>query len=319
MTDGGRLVGRICLVTGTTGMAAAAASRFAAEGASVFVVSRTAEHARNLTASIEAAGGRCGWAAADLSQESDAESAIAACVEAFGRIDGLYAVAGISGRRFGDGPVHTATLDGWRAVMDANATSTFLVCRSVVRRMLAQDRDADGIRGAILTMSSVLATHPVPDGFATHAYAASKGAIEALTRSMAAHYAAAGIRVNAIAPGLVATPMSLRAQGDPAILAYIREKQPLAGGPIDADDTAELAVHLLSREARRVTGQVIEVGAGWSSSEPRVTRGAGVTEAGGSVGAEAGRAGVAEAGSSAGGGDDADPGSAAGAGEETSR
>jgi NAD(P)-dependent dehydrogenase (short-subunit alcohol dehydrogenase family) len=270
MTDGGRLAGRTCLVTGTTGMAAAAATLFAAEGASVFVVSRTADHARDLAAAIAAAGGRIGWAAADRSQEADAESAVSACADAFGRIDALYAVAGISGRRFGDGPVHAATLDGWRVVMDANATSTFLVCRAVVRRMLAQDRDADGIRGAILTMSSVLATHPVPDGFATHAYAASKGAIEALTRSMAAHYATEGIRVNAIAPGLVATPMSLRAQGDPAILAYLREKQPLAGGPIDADDTAELAVHLLGREARRVTGQVVEVGAGWSLGEPRM-------------------------------------------------
>ena len=270
MTDGGRLAGRTCLVTGTTGMAAAAASRFAAEGASVFVVSRTADHARDLGASIATAGGRSGWAVADLTLEAAVESAVAACAEAFGRIDALYAVAGISGRRFGDGPVHEATLHGWHAVMDANATSAFLVCRAVVRRMLAQDRDADGIRGAILTMSSVLATHPVPDGFATHGYAASKGAIDALTRSMAAHYAAEGIRVNAIAPGLVATPMSLRAQGDPAILAYLREKQPLAGGPIDADDTAELAVHLLSREARRVTGQVIEVGAGWSLSEPRM-------------------------------------------------
>jgi NAD(P)-dependent dehydrogenase (short-subunit alcohol dehydrogenase family) len=311
MTDGGRLAGRTCLVTGTTGMAAAAASRFAAEGASVFVVSRSAEHARDLAATITASGGRSGWAAADLSAEADAESAVSAVADAFGRIDGLYAVAGISGRRFGDGPVHEASLAGWRTVMDANATSTFLVCRAVVRRMLAQDRDPDGLRGAILTMSSVLATHPVPDGFATHAYAASKGAIEALTRSMAAHYAADGIRANAIAPGLVATPMSLRAQGDPAILAYLRDKQPLAGGPIDADDTAELAVHLLGREARRVTGQVIEVGAGWSLSEPRVTWGAG--------GAEAGRASVTGDGSSAGGGDDADPGSAAGAGVETSR
>ena len=268
MTGGGRLQGRAVLVAGATGMAAAAAHAFAAEGARVFAASRTAEHARDLAAAIEAAGGECAWLAADLTREPDADGVVEACVAAFGRVDGLYTVAGISGRRYGDGPLHELTLGGWQAVMTGNATSTFLACRAVVRQMLRQEPGDDGLRGAILTMSSVLALHPSSGHFATHAYAASKGAIIAFSRTLASYYAPHGIRVNVIAPALVATPMSQRAQGDPAILSYLREKQPLSGGPIDAADTVGTAVFLLSREARMVTGQVVEVDGGWTVSEP---------------------------------------------------
>ena len=256
------------VVAGATGMAAAAAHGFAAEGARILVTSRTAEHARALAAAIEAEGGRCRWLAAELTREADADAVIEACVSAYGRVDGAYTVAGISGRRYGDGPLHEMTLAGWQAVMEGNATSTFLVCRSAVRQMLRQERDDDGMRGAIVTMSSVLALHPSPDHFATHAYAASKGAIIAFSRALASYYAPDGIRVNVIAPALVATPMSRRAQDDPAILAYLHAKQPLAGGPIDPAATVGVAVFLLSRDARMVTGQVMEVDAGWGISEP---------------------------------------------------
>jgi NAD(P)-dependent dehydrogenase (short-subunit alcohol dehydrogenase family) len=265
-----RFTERTIFVAGSTGLAASAARRLAAEGGRVFVVSRTAEHARDLADAIGAAGGDVGWEAADLSDESAVEGAFAACTDRFGpRLDGLYHVAGISGRLFGDGPVHEASLEGWETVMHANATSTFLTTRAAVRRMRDQELDADGQRGTVLLMSSVLATHPSPEHFGTHAYAASKGAIEAFARAAASTYAPEGIRVNAIAPALVATPMSRRAQADPEILAYLRRKQPLAAdGPIDAEAVTDLALHLLGRESRMVTGQVIAVDGGWSVSEP---------------------------------------------------
>lgn len=253
-----RFAGRACLVTGSTGMAASAARAMAAEGGRLFVVSRDPDHARALG---EEVGG--GWHRADLAHEEEAEAAVAAAVAALGRLDAVYNVAGISGRRFGDGPVHEATLAGWETVLAANLTSIFLVCRAAVRQMLAQEPSG----GAILNMSSQLARFPAAEHFATHAYAASKGGIEALTRAMAASYTARGIRVNAIAPALVATPMSARAQGDAAILGYLSGKQPLAHGPMDPDDVTPTALHLLSDEARMITGQVVAVDGGWAVSE----------------------------------------------------
>jgi NAD(P)-dependent dehydrogenase (short-subunit alcohol dehydrogenase family) len=262
-----RFEGRACVVTGSTGLAASAARALAAEGGSVFVVSRTADHAEGLAAEITATGARAAWLAADVSREEEAQAALDGCVGAFGAVDCVYNIAGISGRRLGDGPLHDLTRDGWAAVMEANVTSTFLVSRAAVRQMLTQPPRPGGQRGALLNMSSVLARSPSPQHFATHAYAASKGAIEAFSRAIAAYYAPQGIRVNVIAPALVATPMSERARSDPRILEYLAAKQPLSGGPIEADDVTPTALHLLSDDARMVTGGVFDVDAGWGVSE----------------------------------------------------
>ncbi len=269
MTSPGRFAGQTVLITGSTGMAASAARRVGAEGGFVFVVSKTAAHLEALADEITAAGGACAWHAADLRRDDEVEAAYAAFDALGRRLDAVYSVAGISARRHGDGPVDQATLEGWEAVMASNATSQFLVARAATRRMLLQDPDEHGGRGALLLMSSALATHPAPAFFATHGYAAAKGAVESLAHAMAAHYAPSGIRVNTIAPSLVATPMSRRAQDDPEILGYLAGKQPLAGGPIDADAVTATALHLLSTEAAMVTGQVVAVDAGWGVSESR--------------------------------------------------
>jgi NAD(P)-dependent dehydrogenase (short-subunit alcohol dehydrogenase family) len=113
-------------------------------------------------------------------------------------------------------------------------------------------------------MSSVLAESPEPARFATHAYAASKAAIVGMTRAMAAYYAARNIRVNAIAPAVVVTPMSARAQGDEELLAYLRRKQPTTNGIIDASDIAAAAWFLLSDASKAMTGQIVTVDGGWS-------------------------------------------------------
>lgn len=259
----GALQDKVLLITGSTGIAAATAERAAREGARVFVASRTAEHARDLARRIGTAGD---FAAADLSRPEEAARAVEACVGRFGRIDALFNVAGLSGRKFGDGPVHECTAEGWDATLDANSKSLFLVCREVLRRMLAQPVGANGLRGAILNMASALVSAPRADHFATHAYAASKGAIVAMSRAMAAYYAPHKIRVNVIAPGLVRTPMSLRAQGDEKILALMKTKQPLTGDLIEAEEIARAAVFLLSDDARCVTGDVLTVDAGWGVS-----------------------------------------------------
>lgn len=259
-----RLRDRVCLVTGSTGIAAASAVRLAGEGAQIFIVSRSADHARGLADELLAGGGSAGWAAADLANEADADRAVGAAVTRFGRIDGLFAVAGGSGRKFGDGPIHELTGEGWDRTLEINLRSQALTCRAVVRQMLAQEPNSSGTRGSILLMGSVTASDPAPEFFATHAYAAAKGATTALMTTMAAAYAQQRIRVNAVAPSLTATPMAQRAAGDDAIRAYAQRKQPLAGELMDPDEVAHAAVYFLSDESRVVTGQLLKIDGGWS-------------------------------------------------------
>lgn len=256
------LANKVCLITGSTGIAEATALKAVAEGARVFVVSRTEENCRGLAERLGESGGY--WVA-DLTQGEAVEAAVAACVERWGRIDGLFNVAGISGRKFGDGPLHECTEAGWDMTMDANLKSMFLMCRAVLNRMIDQEENEQGIRGAILNMASVLAFAPERNFFAAHAYAASKGAIVAMTKAAASYYAPHKIRVNAIAPALVETPMSKRAGENAEIMAFMREKQPLAA-MMAAEDVAGMAVFLLGDGARAITGDVVAVDAGWCVS-----------------------------------------------------
>ena len=251
---GGRLAGKRVLVTGASGIGAATARRCLSEGARLFVADKDAARLEALRGDLPELAG----AAADLAEEVSARSLVALALDTLGGLDVLVNVAGLSGRRYGDGPAHQASADGWDAVMANNARSTFLMCRFALAPMLEQRR------GAIVNTGSVLAYAPNAEHFATHAYAASKGAIHALTRSMAAAYAHRGVRVNAVAPGLIATPMSERAQADPAILAYLRERQPLTAAPGTPGDVADAILYLASDEASFVTGAILEVAGGWS-------------------------------------------------------
>jgi NAD(P)-dependent dehydrogenase (short-subunit alcohol dehydrogenase family) len=260
-----RLKDRGIIVTGATGIAAASARRFVEEGARLVVISRTEAHSRELVDSLVASEGvAAAYEIADLTDPAAAERAAQEAIERLGRVDGLFNVAGGSGRRLGDGPLHTLSAEAFETTMRLNATSHVLVSAPVLRAMLEQQPDADGQRGAIVNMGSVLATRPVPELFPTHAYAAAKGAIAALTIASAAYYAQHGIRINMVAPALTTSRMSERAAADESTVAFSRRKQPLAGGFIAAGDVAEAAVYLLSRESRTVTGQTLTVDGGWS-------------------------------------------------------
>jgi len=145
--------------------------------------------------------------------------------------------------------------------MDVNAKGTFLMCREV---LVVWTRNKQP--GVILNCGSVLAQSPERGHFSTVGYAASKGAIEAMSRSAAACYAPARIRINVIAPGLVRTPMSARAQADPQITEYMIHKQPLSRGMLSAEDVAKTACFLLRRDSSPMTGQVVTVDGGWTVS-----------------------------------------------------
>ena len=236
----GSVLTMVVLITGTTGIAAATAQLATERGHGVY---------------------SAGLPDIDLTKPEAATLAVEQCLQQYGRIDALFHVAGASGRSHGDGPLDGCSDEGWRFTIDANLTTTFHATRAAIRQMLRQNTG-----GAILLMSSVLAGYPERQRFATHAYAAAKGAVISMGRAMAAYYAPQGIRVNVIAPGLVRTPMSLRAQSDDEILDWLKVKQPLAAGFIEASEIAKAALFLLTDESRHITGQVIPVDAGWSVS-----------------------------------------------------
>ncbi len=260
------LKGRVLLLSGASGIAAETARLAMREGAKLFFVSLGEEECAALHEELRAETADCGFTWGDLGETEVADRAVAQCVERFGRIDALFNVAGISGRRFGDGPLHECSDEGFDVTLRANLRTMFGLSRATLRQMLGQSAGENGQRGAILNMATVTAYAPQRDFFATHAYAAAKGAVIGMTTAMAGYYAPHGIRVNAIAPGLVRTPMSRRAQSDAAILAYMKGKQPLADRMIEPEDVARTALFLLSDYARMTTGEVVSVDGGWHVS-----------------------------------------------------
>lgn len=254
----GRLAGKVCAITGATGIAEAAAIRFAAEGARLFVAALREDDcvalADELGPDVELT-----WVAADLTDESQAEQAFAACADAYGRLDALLACAGGSGRPFGDGPLHATSLQSWDTTVALNLNTAFLSSREAVKMMLDQPTG-----GSIVYISSVAATNPVAGAFNTLAYAAAKGGINALTINGACQYGSAGIRFNAILPALTLTPMAKRAASDPETLDIVKVRMPVSGGgPLSADDHAQAAVFLCSDESKHITGQLLRVDGGW--------------------------------------------------------
>ncbi len=251
---------KIVIIGGTTGIGLAAAKAFIAEGAKLVVLGRKQE-------SVREAGQLLGKNAVaipgDAIEPATAEQAIEQCCELYGGFDGLYHVAGGSGRKMGDGPLHELTLEGWNKTMELNLTSLMLSNQAAIKKFMALHKG-----GTILNMSSVLGFSPSPAFFSTHAYAAAKSAVTGFSKSIAAYYATHNIRVNVIAPALVETPMAQRAVNNDEILSFVKTKQPLEGGRTgQPEDLDGLAVYFMSDQSKFTTGQVVAVDGGWCISE----------------------------------------------------
>jgi NAD(P)-dependent dehydrogenase (short-subunit alcohol dehydrogenase family) len=240
-----RLQDKVAIVTGgASGIGLATAQLFAEEGAHIVVFDINIAETNAIRV--------------DVTSAAEVESAIKNVVSRYGRLDILVNIAGGSGRKWGDGPTDSCTLEGWDKTLALNLNSVFYCCKYALQRMLSQGH------GVIVNVSSVLGMVGGDEDFATHAYASSKGAVISLTRSIASYYASRGIRANVICPSLIATPMSQRAQENEQIRSRLPQLQPLTGDFGSPKDVAQAALYLASEEASFVTGAVLAVDGGWT-------------------------------------------------------
>lgn len=241
-------------------MGLAAAMALKSLDANVLVLGRNKESCSKAAKALgEGSISLCG----DATDPETIQIAIERAQSAFGKITGLFHVAGGSGRRWGDGPLDKMTLEGWNKTMELNLTSLMLSNQGMINYFLENMTS-----GVILNMGSVLGYSPSPKYFTTHAYAAAKSAIIGFSKSIASYYAEHNIRINVIAPSLFITPMAKRAMEDEEILSFLKTKQPLDGGrPGVAEDINNAVLMFLHPDSKFITGQVLAVDGGWTLSE----------------------------------------------------
>jgi NAD(P)-dependent dehydrogenase (short-subunit alcohol dehydrogenase family) len=254
----GRLAGEVALVTGSTrGIGRAVATRFAAEGARVVVTGRDEARGAAVVEQITAAGGTATFVTADLSDPGAPDWLVGATLDAFGGLTVLVnnAVASDAGR---DAPIGDIDPQTWTRLLAVDLTAAAMLCRAAIRPMRAAGR------GSIVNVSSRAADRGTPG---RAAYAASKGALNALTRSIAVDYAAAGVRCNAISPGYVLNDVR---DADISDADRSRREAMHLTRLATADDIAWAAVWLASRESEVVTGIVLPVDGGSTSARAAV-------------------------------------------------
>ncbi len=248
------------IMGGTAGMGLASALALHKKGAKVLVIGRNTDSCENAKQQLNS---DCLVLSGDATDPNTIEQAIKMAHDKFGTITGLFHVAGGSGRRFGDGPLHEMTLEGWNKTFELNLTSMMLSNRAMINYFLENKKP-----GVILNMGSVLSYSPSPKYFVTHAYAAAKSAIIGFSKSIASYYASDNICVNVVAPSLFATPMAKRAVEDDSIQSFLKTKQPLDGGrPGKSEDINTAVLMFLSPNSNFITGQVLAVDGGWAISE----------------------------------------------------
>jgi len=249
MDDPRPLAGRCALVTGASrGIGQAVAVRLARLGADVGLVQRG--EADETAARISALGRRAEVVRADLEAAERGEAAVAAVAERLGRLDIAVCNAGTTHRQ----PALEVPLDDFRRVVEVNLTAVFAVARAAARVFVAQ-----GSGGSIVTIASVLSFQ---GGVNVVPYAASKGGVALLTKALANEWAPLGIRVNAVAPGYVASDLTQALRDDPARFAELSARIP-AGRWGDPDDIAGAVAFLASPDAAYIHGAILPADGGW--------------------------------------------------------
>jgi 3-oxoacyl-[acyl-carrier protein] reductase len=245
----------VVVTGGAQGIGRAVAARFAAEGAGVVILDLDVERARRTAAEL---GDRVRDCAGDVSRREDIRAAVTRCVESFGRIDTLVAVAGIADVR----PLLDVTDDDWNRVIDVNLTGVFRCTQEAGRAMAATGG------GSIVVVASTNAFW-VEQNLA--AYNSSKGGVVAFVRSAALDLAPHGIRVNAVAPGVVRTRISDWVIDDPELGPQYLDKIPLRRFG-EVDDVASAVRYLASPEASYVTGHTLVLDGGQTLGVPLEAR-----------------------------------------------
>jgi len=246
----GRLTNKRVLITGSaSGIGRATARLFAAEGAQLTLCDRDHLQNENLAREIDGTGGQVQAIQTDVGEPDDMENAINAAVAAYGGLDVLYNNAG--GATAKDGKVTEIELDEFWRTIRVDLFGTVLGCRFAIPHLV----QAGG--GSIINTTSIRAMIGTEGA---DAYTSAKGGIVTLTRALALQWAQAGIRVNAIAPGVILTDRvrTMLRDDDP-----VRVKTPL--GPSEPEDVAPLALYLASDESRQMTGMILPLDGGASA------------------------------------------------------
>jgi len=245
-----RFAGRVCVITGAgSGLGRATALRLASEGGHVACLDLALDSARKTVAEIESAGGRAGAWVVDVAEPKAVRAAVDALVADLGRPQVLVNSAGLG--KFANS--HEMPFEDWARIIGVNLTGTFLMAQAVLPQLLAGG-------GNIVNIASNAGLMGAPY---SAAYCASKGGVVNLTRALADEYLTRGVRVNAVAPGGIATPLQssfrdLPPGADPSLLGKLRS--PL--GMATPEEVANLVAYVASDEARYMTGSIVSIDGG---------------------------------------------------------